>query len=278
MVAIAGSYFDGLSAESHTVDIIEGVSGLEIRDRQSLRIATWPYESLVAVDPPEKDRPLRLSCGSEDAARLVVPEWQRLSNLLRLAPQLEPRHHRQTGLWRAGLLGVVGIVLIVGLLLYALPWVAGQTARVIPIAWEQALGEKALNDLEGVLGLALEKEISYCRGTEGQAALQALVERLAAEDQSGYSYHVKVLDLDVVNAFALPGGHVVVFRGLIDKAESPEEVAGILAHEMAHVTQRHGTQAPAPESQRSAAVRVGLRRPQRWHAWRAQRRAHPLVL
>ena len=44
----------------------------------------------------------------------------------------------------------------------------------------------------------------------------------------------------VVNAFALPGGYVVVFTGLLKKAESGEEVAGVLSHELNHVLQRHG--------------------------------------
>jgi predicted Zn-dependent protease len=47
----------------------------------------------------------------------------------------------------------------------------------------------------------------------------------------------------MTNAFALPGGAIVIFDGLIEFAETPEEVAGVLAHEMAHVIKRHGTEA-----------------------------------
>ena len=47
----------------------------------------------------------------------------------------------------------------------------------------------------------------------------------------------------MANAFALPGGRVVLFRGLIEDAGDPGEVAGVLAHEIGHVTHRHGTQA-----------------------------------
>jgi len=43
----------------------------------------------------------------------------------------------------------------------------------------------------------------------------------------------------LVNAMALPGGHIILFQGLITSAQSPEEVAGVLAHEMAHEIQRH---------------------------------------
>jgi predicted Zn-dependent protease len=49
-----------------------------------------------------------------------------------------------------------------------------------------------------------------------------------------------VVKNDVVNAFALPGGYVVVFTGLLEQAKSGEEVAGVLSHEFTHVLERHG--------------------------------------
>ena len=55
-----------------------------------------------------------------------------------------------------------------------------------------------------------------------------------------YKFEVTVVKSDVVNAFALPGGYVVVFTGLMKKAETGEEVAGVLGHELNHVLQRHG--------------------------------------
>jgi predicted Zn-dependent protease len=57
---------------------------------------------------------------------------------------------------------------------------------------------------------------------------------------SPYQFTVTVVKSPVVNAFALPGGSVVVFTGLIKEAKSPEEVAGVLGHELNHVLQRHG--------------------------------------
>jgi beta-barrel assembly-enhancing protease len=70
-----------------------------------------------------------------------------------------------------------------------------------------------------------------------------LVARIAAalppEDRH-YQFRVVVLDHYVVNAFAMPGGRIFVFKGLLYSTEQPEELAGVLAHEMAHVTHRHG--------------------------------------
>jgi hypothetical protein len=53
-------------------------------------------------------------------------------------------------------------------------------------------------------------------------------------------FKFKVVRNPTINAFALPGGYITVFSGLIEKATSPEQVAGVLAHEIAHVTKRHG--------------------------------------
>ncbi len=59
-------------------------------------------------------------------------------------------------------------------------------------------------------------------------------------------FTIKVIDTEDVNAFALPGGFFYVNSGLILKADSEAELAGVMAHEIAHVAARHGTcQAPA---------------------------------
>ncbi len=66
-----------------------------------------------------------------------------------------------------------------------------------------------------------------------------LSEQLAAGIETRTLVVVRVLDLPIVNAFALPGGQVLLFDGLLDFAEAPAELAGVLAHEIAHVAHRH---------------------------------------
>jgi predicted Zn-dependent protease len=58
----------------------------------------------------------------------------------------------------------------------------------------------------------------------------------------GLEYHFYIVDTDGVNAFALPGGHIYVNRGLIERTRNVSELAGVLAHEIAHVSARHGAQ------------------------------------
>ncbi len=72
-------------------------------------------------------------------------------------------------------------------------------------------------------------------------AVQAILDRLKAAipDNPGYPFKLYVIKNKQVNAMALPGGTVVVLTGLLDQADSPEEVAGVLGHEMTHVLKRH---------------------------------------
>lgn len=65
-------------------------------------------------------------------------------------------------------------------------------------------------------------------------------QRIAAvSDRQEVNYTFRVIDEDEVNAFALPGGYIFLFRGLVEKVESDDELASVMAHEVAHVVARH---------------------------------------
>jgi beta-barrel assembly-enhancing protease len=70
--------------------------------------------------------------------------------------------------------------------------------------------------------------------------LQALLQRLASLSQrAGLPYNVKVVQNENINAFALPGGYIYVYDGLIRETSNESELAAILAHEIAHISARH---------------------------------------
>jgi Zn-dependent protease with chaperone function len=103
----------------------------------------------------------------------------------------------------------------------------------IPVEWEQKLGESAYRDF-----LSHQEVV---KEGPGVVAVEEMTHRLTEQIQNNpYKFHVTVVKSDTINAFALPGGFVVVFTGLMKKAESGEEVAGVLSHELNHVLQRHG--------------------------------------
>jgi predicted Zn-dependent protease len=103
----------------------------------------------------------------------------------------------------------------------------------IPVEWERPIGEAARRQF--LAGQQVVKE------GPAVAAVQEITQRLAGQlPNNPYKFEITVVRNDVVNAFALPGGSVLVFTGLLKKAESPDEVAGVLGHELNHVLLRHG--------------------------------------
>lgn len=92
------------------------------------------------------------------------------------------------------------------------------------------------------------------RHARAEQLLQQVVARLTpASDLPAEHYRVTILNSPTVNAFALPTGHVYVTRGLLALANDTSEIAGVLAHEIAHVTARHAV-ARAEMEQRSMLV------------------------
>ena len=73
-------------------------------------------------------------------------------------------------------------------------------------------------------------------------------------DPRGIQYHFYVVNSDVVNAFALPGGYIYVNRGLIERTDNLSEFAGVLAHEIGHVAERHSIE----QLQRAQQANMGL--------------------
>lgn len=98
-------------------------------------------------------------------------------------------------------------------------------ARAIPPTVERQLGDLMVGDLGG----------RTCDGAGGGAALAMLVERIDARDAA---IDVRVVNLPIVNAVTLPGGRIVVFDGLVRAAKSPDELAGVIGHEIGHVRHR----------------------------------------
>jgi predicted Zn-dependent protease len=87
--------------------------------------------------------------------------------------------------------------------------------------------------------------------------LQKIVDHLApTASLEGLEFKVHVVRSPQINAFCLPGGTIVVFTGLIDAAERPEQLAGVLGHEMAHATLRHGMERTAQALGVGAALAV----------------------
>lgn len=115
---------------------------------------------------------------------------------------------------------------VVAIVLLTPQWLA----PLIPSSVERSLGTAMVGDFGG----------RFCHTKAGDAALKKLTNAL---DSKPGDLQVEVAKIDMINAVAMPGGKVILFDGLVKQAKSPDEVAGVLAHEIGHVRKKHVMQA-----------------------------------
>ena len=233
-------FFDGQSAARHRVIATLRSSGIALADEEGKSLDLWLFDAIYLVDAVEVGQPVRLACRAAKGARLTIADPNILPHLQAQNPHLSSRGLTPKGLARAsawiagGILGVLGIALLVPRIV---PW----TAAMIPEPWERALGEIVIEQL--TMSFASEDDGGKtCANAAGEKALGELVTRLSGQRTGETRFEVRVVDISEVNAFAAPGGFVLVFNGLLEFAESPNEFAAVLAHEMAHVVERHPTE------------------------------------
>ena len=109
----------------------------------------------------------------------------------------------------------------------------GKGVNFYSLEKEIALGKSMANDIERHAKIVDDPVIAEYVNRVGQ--------NLVRNSDARVPFTIKLIDSEVVNAFALPGGFFYVHSGLMLRAESESELAGVMAHEIAHVAARHGT-------------------------------------
>ncbi len=133
---------------------------------------------------------------------------------------------------------LVGLILVAALIVgvYFGVRAAGVAAvKAVPTSVDKEIGTQGFKSMD-LGGKEIHDDVVV-------GAIREMVDRLAPHAAiPDMTFEVHVIDSPDVNAFALPGGIIVVFTGLIRESDQPEQVAGVLAHEMSHATLRHGLQ------------------------------------
>ena len=235
--------YDGVHAERYSAEV-------ELSGDDAIRVTLdggaatdVPVDELVIAD--EDNRHLIVSRRGFAGWRLILdqpvdPDLRaRLPNAARYGGWID-----RFGLIKATvvLAAIAGAVLVVG---HVAPH---YVAPLVPPSWERNVGDAIVGDF-GTL---------RCRSPQGDAALHELVERLdpGATRPGPGQIRIAALDVDVFNAAAIPGSHIIVFKGAIDETPNPDAMAGILAHEIAHVRRRHVTEALIRELGIGALIRT----------------------
>jgi Zn-dependent protease with chaperone function len=232
-------YLDGRTAARQRARVHLLPTGLEVVTEGGARL-WWPYAEVRQTQGAYAGEPVRLERGGELPEALLVSDVGILTALHRVAPLAARRFHDPARRrFRAPFVlaaGLAAVAIVAALYLWGIPFAASVVASRVPVAWEERLGRAVVDQLAPAG--------ARCVDPEGARQLDAIVARLTATiPDSPYTIRVAVVDRKPVNAFAAPGGHVVLFGGLVEQAGSPEEVAGIIAHEIQHVVRRHVTRA-----------------------------------
>ncbi|MCM8557905.1 M48 family metallopeptidase [Sphingomicrobium sediminis] len=238
-MATSAILYDGDTARRQRVLVDAGSSGVVIVDAEHRRTLV-PTGDLMVVDGV-KDT-ITLAHQTHEGWRLIIPEpvSDGLAAVL-------PKKARYGGfIDRIGLapalIALAGISALVLVGAYAAP---AAVAPLVPTAWEDNLGDAMVGDFGD----------RRCRSPEAEAAVTALIDRLAGPEAAA-RIEPAILDVDWENAAALPGAHIVLFDGAIDRWENPDALAGVIAHEIAHVEERHVTEALVRELGIGALLRL----------------------
>ena len=215
-------FYDGTDASAHAAELSFSDAGLTVEATGQTYI--WPAREL-AVDIHAGEA--RISRRGSDARVVVSAEgWRQLT-----AGQREVRRHSAAG-GEGLVVGLVATAVATALVVFVgIPAASGPLARATPLDYERQMGESYNRQISAIF--------PTCDGEAGQRVLQGLGDRLAEQAQSPFPIQVRAVHAPMINAFALPGGHVLITGDLIAEAESPDEVAAVLSHEIAHVERRH---------------------------------------
>ncbi|MEL6702143.1 MAG: M48 family metallopeptidase, partial [Pseudomonadota bacterium] len=233
-----GLYFSGESAEATRAELAvdEAAGTLAMRLLDGTRI-DWALASLRRVRDQAGGDLMVLRQADDPVARLVLSATEDQRILLARAPNLHraPKVDGKRKLFAWAGAAVASVALMIFVLI---PLLANNLAAVLPPAGERALGQTTFEQIRTALDDSGLQPVPVCENPDGLAALDKIGETLFPDEVEGFDLTVSVLDHEMVNAFALPGGYVVFFRGLLEAAESPDEVAAVYAHEVGHVVAR----------------------------------------
>jgi predicted Zn-dependent protease len=225
----SATYFDGEIAADRAVTVTMTSDGINLLGTD-VAPQSWAFSKLVAIEQPHPGRPFRMTQAVQPGVRLVIRDDAFVAELASRAPHLKggvnPQRMARIAAWTAG--GFAALAILVYLTLQLVPQ---KIAFLLPDSWGKRMGAE--------IEASLTAGAPLCNDGVGQAALSALAAKLAEGNPDMPQVSIRAYDIPVMNAFAMPGGRIVVTRELIARADASEELAGVIGHEIGHVNYRH---------------------------------------
>jgi len=234
-----GHYLDGQTAARQRVSIRLMRLGLHVTTEQGDTF-WWPYEEIRQTQGFYSGEQVRLERGGEFAEALLVSDTSFLTQLHQIAPELSAQFHNPAHRKRRVRLVLIAALASMGVLavlyLWGIPALAAFVASRVPVSWEERLGRSVVKHLAPAA--------MRCADNTRTRVIDEIIAVLTAPlPTSPFTIRTIVVNDSTINAFAAPGGYIVLYRGLLEKTQTAEELAGVLAHELQHIFKHHVTQA-----------------------------------
>jgi predicted Zn-dependent protease len=143
--------------------------------------------------------------------------------------------------------------LVGGIVVASIPLLAVEAEAADPFM-PSAEDQKKLGDQAAQEILKKYHELHDTRSRNFQRIGDRLVNALSSKERGPWDYRFHVIENKDINAFALPGGHMFMFTGLMDRVHSDDELAAVTGHEMTHVRKQHWARAVAGRAKRELVI------------------------
>lgn len=222
MLSYNATYTISGSVQPAQLSLLKSKASIQLSTSEGDRIVYWVYHNITRNEtggscftytmyPPQTLDVLDKTMAHALSAQLYNSKKTAIKNRNRIAFTLF------TGL----------ILFFATLYFFILPWAAAALAARVPVAYEKKLGDEMYAAMKG--DFRIDKE----RSAYTTAFFDAL------HIPSEYRIEITVVKSDVSNAFALPGGHIIIYDGLLKSLTSYPQLAALLAHEFIHIEARH---------------------------------------
>lgn len=228
---IRGRYYDGRTANVREVTVAATPGEVILRDAaDTSAIARWPIVDLAVLGDSEHEA-VPLLMRRNDEARLAIEDVDQRRALAAAVPEIArlgaPRPSTAGRILQFG----AGLAAVIGLFWAGLQAGSDALAPMVPHTLQARLGEGVYAQLVGQRPL--------CHGKAGLETVNLFAGRLAAQGGYDRPVSVRVVKGGPINAFTLPGGIIVLYSALIDRATDGEELGGVIAHEIGHAVRYH---------------------------------------
>lgn len=234
MTEFAGIYYDGRTSVRHPVVVSVQGADLHVRGEGGISLACTVADVTVMPYPGAIRGTIRLPDGGsvETTDRQGVAALQRLQ---RRGSFFSLVHRWENSLKYVAIALVATAMITIAAVSFGIPALAKRAAFAIPVSLESSMGRQTLQTIDRLL-------LSPTRLPEPRRKeLQGLFRKMTRQLPYGGEYRLELRRSDAIgaNAFALPSGIIVVTDQLIELAKNDNEIAGVIAHEMAHERNRH---------------------------------------